>query len=132
MVATECFHGMMGELGDKTLDCEQAEWVLGEQSCIPCTHCRSCDHSLPDFRRRFSKKLEYLGDAAMNAQQHSEAISEYSAALSLDPPAPQGLFIGRSKAYIARGMWEDALNDANKVHSFVSCRFMLVDSIILR
>ncbi|KAI9570085.1 hypothetical protein HD554DRAFT_2019319, partial [Boletus coccyginus] len=55
------------------------------------------------------------GDAALNAQKLDEAISEYSAVLSFDPPAPQGLFIRGSKAYIASGQWEDALNDANKV-----------------
>ena len=68
----------------------------------------------------------------MNSQQLDEAISEYSAALSIDPPAPQGLYIRRSKAYIARSMWEDALNDANKARSFVSCRFIFVDCIIIR
>ena len=132
MVATECFHGMMGELGDKNLDVEQTEWVLREQSCMPCMYCRLYDHSVSDFRHRSSKKLEYLGDAAMSAERLDEAISEYSAALSLDAPAPQGLFIRRSKAYIARGMWGDALNDANQVRSFVSCRFILVDGIIIR
>jgi len=51
-----------------------------------------------DFKQRFSKKLESLGDAAMNAQQLDEAILEYSAALSLDCPVPQGFLIKRSKA----------------------------------
>ena len=132
MVVTECFHGMMSELGDETLDVGQAEWVLGGQSCIPCTHCCLCDGSLSDFRQHFSKRLEYLGDAAMNALKLNEALSGYSTALSLDPPAPQGLFIKRSKVYIALSLWENALNDANKVRSFVSCRFILVNSIIIR
>ncbi|KAI9566208.1 hypothetical protein HD554DRAFT_1206209 [Boletus coccyginus] len=97
MVAAECFHAAMSELGgDKGLGVEQAEWVL-------------------HVRQRFSKKLEDLGDAAVNDLQIDEAIVKYSAALSLDPPAPQGLFIKRSKAYIDKGPWEDALNDANEV-----------------
>ena len=130
MVATECFHQMMSELGgDKNLHVEQAEWVLGKRSCIPYRYCCLCNHFLSDFKQRFCKKLEYLGDAAMNAQQLDEAISKYSVALSLDPAAP-GLLIRRSKAYIARGPWEDALDDANKVHSFVPCRVILVDNVI--
>ena len=63
----------------------------------------------------------------MNTQHYDEAISQYSAALALVPVAPQGLFIKRSKAYIARGLWDAALNDANKVCHFVSCRLALVD-----
>ena len=50
----------------------------------------------------------------MNAQQHYEAISHYSAALSLGPTTPQALFIKRSTARAAGDMWEDALNDANE------------------
>jgi len=68
----------------------------------------------------------------MIAQQYNKAISEYSVALSLDPPAPQGLFIRRSKAYIASGLWGVALDDANKVRSLVSCKFILLNSTILR
>jgi len=68
----------------------------------------------------------------VNAQQVDEAIFKYSVALSLYPPAPQGLFIKRSKAYIDKGPWKNALSDANKVRSFVSCGFILVDPIIIR
>ena len=66
----------------------------------------------------------------MNIRHYDEAISQYSAALSLDPAAPQGLFIKRSKAYIARDLWEDALNDANKVCPFTSHRPTPVDNSI--
>ncbi|KAF8549281.1 TPR-like protein [Imleria badia] len=88
--ASECFGQMVDELVEKenTHD-EQIGWVLG--------------------------KLESLGDAAIVAKRHDEAISHYAAALSLHPAAPQGLFIKRRKAYIAGGLWKDALNDANKV-----------------
>ena len=51
----------------------------------------------------------------MNAWKYDEAISRYSEALSLNPTAPQCLFIKRSRVYIAKGSWEDALSDANKV-----------------
>jgi hypothetical protein len=63
----------------------------------------------------------------MSAEQHDVAISQYSVALSLNPVAPQSLFIKRSKAYIARGLCQDALNDAKQVRSFVSRRLVLVD-----
>lgn len=70
-----------------------------------------------DSIQRLSKKLECRGDAAAEAQRHSEAIFEYSAALSLGPDSPQRLFIKRSKAYMAKDLWKDALNDANAVYS---------------
>ena len=73
-----------------------------------------------NFKGRYSGKLEGLGDTAMSAERYDVAVSEYSVALSLNPATPQCLFIKRSKAYIARGLWQDALNDADKVHSFVA------------
>lgn len=54
----------------------------------------------------------------MNAQQYDVAVSQYSAALSLNPASPQPLLIKRSKAHAAGGLWDDALNDANKVCQF--------------
>ncbi|KAF8140357.1 hypothetical protein EV363DRAFT_343435 [Boletus edulis] len=70
------------------------------------------------MRIRFLK-LEYLGDAARHAGQHVEAISVYSAALSLDPSSQQGLIV-RSKAYIAGDLLEDGFKDANETRSLVS------------
>ncbi|KAF8553231.1 hypothetical protein OG21DRAFT_1269071 [Imleria badia] len=96
-VAIECFDQMNSELADKMeLHAEQADWII-------------------DFKQRLSIKLEYLEDTAVNAQQLSEAISEYSSALSLNRAAPCGLLIKRSKAYVALSLWEDASNDANEV-----------------
>ena len=86
-----------------------------------------CHHPLSEFKFGCCKKLEDLGDTAMNIQHYDEAISQYSAALALDPAGPQDLFIKRSKVYIARGLWEDALNDANQVCLFISCKLVLVD-----
>ena len=93
--------------------------------------CRVCDgidvSRILDFKYRCLRKLESLGDATMSAGRHSGAISHYSAALSFDPSVPQGLFIKRSKAYIAMRLWEEALNDADKVRSILvqvdSCRW---------
>ena len=121
MGASECLHQMVDELVEQAdAPDEQVQWALGEWSHIPC----AC---ILNFDRRCSGKLEGLGDTAMSAGRHDVAISQYSVALSLNPAAPQGLFIKRSKAYLAKGLWQDALNDANKVCPFVSRRLALAD-----
>ena len=131
--ATECFHQMTTELGEEiNLHIEQAEWVLSERFYIPHWYCHLCDNFLSGFKQHLSRKLEYLGDAAMHVRRHNEAISEYSLALSLDPTSPQGLFIKRSRAYVARDLWENGLTDANRVRPFLSRRLLLVDGIIIR
>jgi hypothetical protein len=60
----------------------------------------------------------------MSARKFLEAVSWYSAALSLDPPTLWSLpvlFAKRSKARAGMGSWQDALNDANEVpHLFLS------------
>lgn len=63
----------------------------------------------------------------MNTQHYDEAVSWYSAALSLELAVPQGLYVKRSKAYIAGGSWEDALNDAGQVRPIVLHKPVLVD-----
>ena len=88
---------------------------------------RSCNVFLADFKKRCSKKVERLGDAAMDAQRHNEAISQYSVALSLRGASPHSLLVKRSTAYTASGLWEEALNDANKVCSAISRGSVLVD-----
>ncbi|KAF8556447.1 hypothetical protein OG21DRAFT_1459308 [Imleria badia] len=93
--ATECFHEMESEWAQQT-DREQGEWMI-------------------DFKSRRCRKLEDLGDLAMSARQHDEAIDRYSTALSLNPANPQILFVKRSKARANLGLWKDALNDANEV-----------------
>jgi tetratricopeptide (TPR) repeat protein len=67
---------------------------------------------------RCAEKLEHLGDIAAEAQQHDEAIYHYSTALSLNPVIPQDVFMKRSKVYLAKGLWEDAMNDANQARDF--------------
>ena len=54
----------------------------------------------------------------MSGRQYDEAVSQYSTALSLEPPTPQVLLAKRSKARAGMGSWEDALNDANEVPHF--------------
>lgn len=59
--------------------------------------------------------LEELGDAALSSGEHGEAISHYSSALSLDPANKVDILVKRSGARASRGLWEDALADANDV-----------------
>lgn len=68
----------------------------------------------------------------MHIQRHDEAISEYSAALSLDPALPQNLFIKRSKAHVAKGLWNNGLQDADKVRPFILRKLILVNDNVLR
>ncbi|KAN0088020.1 hypothetical protein V8E55_006641 [Tylopilus felleus] len=73
---------------DKAPD-EQTDWILG--------------------------KLENFGDTAMGIEQYDDAISHYSEALLLHPVTHLSFLLKRSKAYVAKGLWEQALNDADKV-----------------
>lgn len=63
----------------------------------------------------------------MDAGRYDEAISQYSAALSLNASSPQTLFVKRSKAHAAKGLWEDALSDANEVACSRLFRFVRAD-----
>ena len=78
--------------------------------------------ALLDFRQHAAEKPEDLGDTAAAAQRYDKAISLYTIALSLKPRSPQGTLVKRSKVYMAVGSWEQALDDANQVHHFVTDR----------
>ncbi|KAF8128156.1 hypothetical protein EV363DRAFT_1085280, partial [Boletus edulis] len=93
--AIECFHQMTNELGEETnSEGEHLEWVV-------------------DFRKRLLEKLEHLGDVAVDARRHEEAITHYTTALSLKPPTPQDIIIKRSKAFVEIGSWKEAVDDAD-------------------
>ncbi|KAF8439723.1 hypothetical protein L210DRAFT_3504191 [Boletus edulis BED1] len=92
--AVECFNQMMGELGGEA----NLRWVSGM-----------------DSRQRSFEKMAHLGDTAVDAQRHDEAISHYTAALSLKPPTPQETLIKRGKAFLVSGAWKQALDDADEV-----------------
>lgn len=52
----------------------------------------------------------------MSARRHYEAISQYSAALSLNPVVPLlDVFTKRCEAYMEKGLWGNAVDDANQV-----------------
>ena len=67
------------------------------------------------------EKLESCGDTAVSDERHGGAVSHYPTSLVLKPPMVQNLFIKRSKAYMAKGLWVEALNDANKVRRSMCC-----------
>ncbi|KAF8554678.1 WD40 repeat-like protein [Imleria badia] len=99
--AVDCFHETASELGDETyLHDEHLQWAR-------------------DFSQRSFKKLELLGDKAVDTQQYDDGISYYTTALSLDPPSPQGILIKRRKAFLATESWKRALDDANQVITLV-------------
>ncbi|KAN0080388.1 hypothetical protein V8E55_009954 [Tylopilus felleus] len=68
-----------------------------------------------DFKSRCGTKLEERGDLAMNVRKYDEAMSHYSAAISLNPVIPLYLFIKRSKVYMAMRSWGNAIDDVNRV-----------------
>ena len=58
--------------------------------------------------------LEALGDMALNSGEHYEAIARYTSALSLIPSNQIDILVKRSRARASKGLWEDALTDANE------------------
>ena len=73
------------------------------------------------------EKLESSGDTAVSDKWHGGAISHFPTSLVLKSVTLQNLFIKRSKAYMAKGLWVEALNDANKVRCSVSHKLVLVN-----
>ena len=55
----------------------------------------------------------------MEAQRHDDAITQYSVALSLNPAVQQDILVKRSKVYVTKGLWKEALDDTNQVHDSV-------------
>ena len=59
--------------------------------------------------------LEGLGDTALSSGKHDEAIARYTSALSLSPSNRIDILVKRTTARASKGLWEDALTDANEV-----------------
>jgi cytochrome c-type biogenesis protein CcmH/NrfG len=59
--------------------------------------------------------LEDIGDVVMRSKNAEEAISRYSAALSLNPSNPARLLVKRSTVRATMMLWENALKDADDV-----------------
>ena len=80
---------------------------------------------LSDFRERSFKKLEHLGDTAVDAQRYDEAISHYSTVLSRKPTNIVNILVKRSRARSLMGLWVEALDDADEVRFVVRIRIRL-------
>ncbi|KAI6045469.1 hypothetical protein EDC04DRAFT_60648 [Pisolithus marmoratus] len=76
--------------------------------------CNAIVDWIADFTKKCAATLEHVGDEAVKSVKHDDAITQYSAALSLSPPNPAGLLLKRSRARVAKGLWEDSLQDANE------------------
>ncbi|KAI6045477.1 hypothetical protein EDC04DRAFT_60772 [Pisolithus marmoratus] len=76
--------------------------------------CKAMVDWIADFTKKFTTTLEPIGDEALRSAKYDDAITQYSAVLSLSPPNPADLLIKRSSARAAKGLWEDALRDANE------------------
>ncbi|KAI6009487.1 hypothetical protein F5J12DRAFT_40085 [Pisolithus orientalis] len=68
---------------------------------------------LSAFTEKCASTLEHVGNEAIGSGEHNGAGTHYPAPLPLGPSSPASLFINRSRARVARGLWEDALQDAN-------------------
>ena len=66
------------------------------------------------------EKLHSSGDTARSDKQHGSAVFHYPASPVLKPATLQNLLIKRSNAYMAKGLWLEALNDANRVRCILS------------
>ena len=73
------------------------------------------------------EKLESCGDTAVSDEQHGGAVSHYLTSLVVKPAMVQNLLIKRSKAYMAKGLCVEALNDANKVRCCMLHKVVLVN-----
>jgi len=66
------------------------------------------------FQRDCGALYAASGDMSLTAGSYDEAIELYSASINLDS-ATDSIFANRSKAKLAKLLWEDALVDAQKV-----------------
>lgn len=113
--AAEALLETVNTLGENIRASEEAtKWITGELSFCTCSVDVHSDTS-SEFTKRCVAAFESMGDAATHSQAHDEAIKQYSVALSLNPPAAQSLYLKRSKARAIKGLWEDAIADANEV-----------------
>lgn len=79
------------------------------------------------FRQQCAETLEFLGDRAMQLKEYDKAVLQYSIALDVEAPSPQGILIKRSTARAKMRAWEESLNDAEEVRLFsIQCEQMIM------
>lgn len=95
---------------------DNASWIISESGHLFWYRSPTI-HSILAFTQQCLKSLESLGDSALASQNYTEAITHYSATLSMGPTTRDGILVKRSNAHAAVGAWNDALNDADEVCS---------------
>ena len=94
-----------------------AEWVMSRYRDA---YQVDANNVCSDLKKKCVEMLDGLGDTALRSGKHNEAIAWYTSALSLNPSNPIEILVKRSGARASKGLWEDALTDANEV--CVLCR----------
>jgi len=74
-----------------------------------------------DFKQKCISFYAAGGDDAFDAGAYDRAIELYSVAIDLDPTADT-IFASRCKAKMRKMLWEQALDDAEKVLHYLSVR----------
>ena len=90
-----------------------AEWVMGERH----VNWVGVVNVFSDLKKKCVEMLEALGDTAFSSGERDEAIARYTSALSLSPSDPIDILVKRSTTRASKGLWEDALADANEVRA---------------
>ena len=124
--AVESLREMTHDLGEDVRSRkDNANWITSEYDHPFWCRINTIQLNLA-FTQQCLKSLESLGDSALATQNYSEAITHYSAALTMGPTAREGILVKRSNAHAAAGAWNDALNDADEVCSllYFSCTSM--------
>lgn len=82
------------------------------------------ERSSSGFKLRCVEMLESQGDSAMQNKDYDNAVTQYSAALDINPAVLRApaLFLKRSEARAALCSWEDALKDADEVCASIGSR----------
>ena len=73
------------------------------------------------------EKLESSGDTAVSDEWYGGAVSHFPTSVVPKSDTLQILLIKRSRAYVAKDLWVEALNDANKVGCSLSHKLVLVN-----
>ena len=126
--ATGALRKLLDSFGEE-INASQAvlEWVMGAYSHVNLVD-MSVEHVPSVLKKKCVSKLEALGDGALDSGEHDNAIAQYTSALSLDLADPTEILVKRSKARAAKGLWADALVDANEVRTSCRIRCNLINS----
>ena len=104
---------LAGEQGRTIASLRKDCSVQVEEAVSPRNYIRS--NALLPGEEKYVDMLEGRGDMAIDMGRHEEAITFYSSALCLNPPNAIKILVKRSKARASKGLWKDALMDANGV-----------------